>query len=206
MKFCDLRIADANFPRKPYKLLYSIIITGSARGIKLATLEGEATRPTAERVKEAIFSMIQFDLPDARVLDLFAGSGQLGLEALSRGAEKAHLVDRSADATTIIKQNAQKTRLWDRCRVVTMDYADYIRGTKGEKFDFIFLDPPYGSGMLKSALEKLAESDLIADNAWIFCEDETDDIFCGDEALAGKYNVEKQNRYGRVYITVLSRK
>ncbi len=182
------------------------IITGSARGTKLATLEGEATRPTAERVKEAIFSMIQFDLPDAHILDLFAGSGQLGLEALSRGAEKAHLVDRSAEATAIIKQNAQKTHLWDRCRVVTMDYADYIRGTKGEKFDFIFLDPPYGSGMLKGALEKLAASDIIADGAWIFCEDETDDIFGGDDALAEKYNVEKQNRYGRVYITVLTLK
>ena len=126
------------------------------------------TRPTAERAKEAMFSMIQFEIEGRRVLDLFAGSGQLGLEALSRGAEKAHLVDRSADATAIIKQNAQKTRLWERCRVVTMDFADYIRGTKGEKFDFIFLDPPYGSGMLKSALEKLAESELLADGAWIF--------------------------------------
>ena len=182
------------------------IITGSARGTKLATLEGEATRPTAERVKEAIFSMIQFDLPDSHVLDLFAGSGQLGLEALSRGAEKAHLVDRSAEATAIIKHNAQKTHLWDRCRVVTMDFADYIRGTKGEKFDFVFLDPPYGSGMLKAALEKLAESELLADGAWIFCEDETDDIFGGDETLAARFNVEKQNRYGRVFITVLTRK
>ncbi len=182
------------------------IITGSARGTKLATLDGDATRPTAERVKEAIFSMIQFDLPDSHVLDLFAGSGQLGLEALSRGAEKAHLVDRSADAAAIIKQNAQKTHLWDRCRVVNMDFADYIRGTKGEKFDFIFLDPPYGSGMLKTALEKLANAELLADGAWIFCEDETDDIFAGDEALAEKYNIEKQNRYGRVYITVLTLK
>ena len=182
------------------------IITGTARGIKLATLEGDATRPTAERVKEAIFSMIQFDLPDAHVLDLFAGSGQLGLEALSRGAAKAHLVDRSSDAVAIIKQNAQKTRLWERCRVVNMDYAEYIRGTKGEAFDFIFLDPPYGSGMLQGALKKLAESDIVADGAWIFCEDETDDIFGGDEALAERYSIEKQNRYGRVYITVLTRK
>ena len=182
------------------------IITGTARGTKLATLEGDATRPTAERVKEAIFSMIQFDLPDAYVLDLFAGSGQLGLEALSRGAAKAHLVDRSAEATAIIKQNAQKTHLWDRCRVVTMDYAEYIRGTKGESFDFVFLDPPYGSGMLAGALEKLADSDLLADGAWIFCEDETDDIFGTNEALAEKYNIEKQNRYGRIYITVLTKK
>ncbi len=182
------------------------IITGTARGTKLATLEGDATRPTAERVKEAIFSMIQFDLPDAHVLDLFAGSGQLGLEALSRGAEKAHLVDKSKDAVAIIKQNAQKTHLWDRCRVVNMDYADYIHGTKGEKFDFIFLDPPYSSGMVRSALEKLADSDIVADGAWIFCEDETEDVFGGDAVLAEKYNIEKQNRYGRVYITVLTRK
>ena len=181
------------------------IITGTARGTKLATLDGEATRPTTERVKEAIFSMIQFDLADAMVLDLFAGSGQLGLEALSRGAGKAHLVDRSAEAVDIIKKNAQKTHLWERCRLVLSDYAEYLRVSKGKfKFDFVFLDPPYGSGMLQKALAMLPDCDLLADGAWIFCEDETEDLFGGDEALASKFNVEKQNRYGRVYITVLS--
>lgn len=182
------------------------IITGSARGIKLATLEGTSTRPTAERVKEAIFSMIQFDLPDSYVLDLFAGSGQLGLEALSRGAEKAHLVDRSMDAYAIIKQNAQKTGLWNRCRLVAADYSEYLRVTKDIKFDFVFLDPPYGSGFIKDSLAKLAESDILADGAWIFAEDETDDIFGSDKKLADKYEVVKQNRYGRVYITVLTLK
>ncbi len=183
------------------------IITGTARGTKLATLDGEATRPTAERVKEAIFSMIQFDLPDATVLDLFSGSGQMGLEALSRGAEKAFLIDKSAEAVAIIKQNAQKTHLWDRCRLVLSDYAEYLRVSKGKyKFDFVFLDPPYGSGMLQKSLAMLAESDLLADGAWLICEDETDDIFGGDEALAAKYTIEKQNRYGRIYITVLSLK
>ena len=119
------------------------IITGTARGTRLQTLDGDATRPTAERVKEAIFSMIQFDLTDATVLDLFAGSGQLGLEALSRGAEKAHLIDKSADAVAIIKANAQKTHLWERCRLVLSDYAEYLRVSKGkQKFDFVFLDPP----------------------------------------------------------------
>lgn len=182
------------------------IITGSARGIKLATLEGTSTRPTAERVKEAIFSMIQFDLPDSYVLDLFAGSGQMGLEALSRGAEKAHLVDRSMDAYAIIKQNAQKTGLWSRCRLVAADYAEYLRVTKDIKFDFVFLDPPYGSGFLKDSLVKLADSDILADGAWIFTEDENDDPFNGDKKLADKYEVVKQNRYGRVFITVLTLK
>ena len=181
------------------------IITGTARGTKLQTLEGEATRPTAERVKEAIFSMIQFDLTDATVHDLFAGSGQLGLEALSRGAEKAHLVDKSADAAAIIKANAQKTHLWERCRLVLSDYAEYLRVSKGKReFDFVFLDPPYGSGMLQNSLKLLADADLLADGAWIICEDETDDVFGGDEELAAKYTVEKQNRYGRVFITVLT--
>ena len=183
------------------------IITGTARGIRLETLEGEATRPTAERVKEAVFSMIQFDLNDTVVLDLFSGSGQMGLEALSRGAESAHMVDKSASAVNIIKKNAQKCRLTDRCRIVTSDYADFIRSAKGKyKYDFIFLDPPYGSGMLTSALEKIADSDILADGAWIICEDENDDIFAGAPELAEKYSIEKQNRYGRVFITVLSAK
>ena len=183
------------------------IITGSARGIKLETLEGDATRPTAERVKEAIFSMIQFDLTDAFVLDLFGGSGQMGLEALSRGAEKAHLVDKSAQAVSIMKKNAQKCKLFDRCRIVASDYQEFLRSADGKyKYDFIFLDPPYGSGMLQDALRKIADADILCDGAWIFCEDETEDIFGEDTALAERFNVEKQNRYGRIYITVLSRK
>ncbi|MBQ8509165.1 MAG: 16S rRNA (guanine(966)-N(2))-methyltransferase RsmD [Clostridia bacterium] len=183
------------------------IITGTARGTKLATLEGEATRPTTERVKEAIFSMIQFDVPDSWFLDLFAGSGQMGLEALSRGAEKAHLIDKSPEAAAIIKQNAQKTHLWDRCRVLNMDWAEYLRSARGQyKFDFVFVDPPYGSGLLHDALDKLADSDLLADNAWIIAEDEKEDIFDGDEALAAKYEIVKSSRYSRVHIVVLTRR
>lgn len=183
------------------------IITGTARGIRLETLDGEATRPTAERVKEALFSMIQFDLPDTFVLDLFSGSGQMGLEALSRGAEKAHMVDKSAQAVNIIKKNAQKCRLFDRCRIVTSDFADFLRSANGKyKYDFIFLDPPYGSGMLETALDMIAKLDILNDGARIFCEDETEDIFAKNQALEEKYNVEKQSRYGRIYITVLTRK
>ncbi len=183
------------------------IITGTARGIRLDTLEGEATRPTAERVKEAIFSMIQFELTDSFVLDLFSGSGQMGLEALSRGAEKAHMVDKSAQAVNIIKKNAQKCRLFDRCRIVTADYAEYLRLANGKyKYDFIFLDPPYGSGMLEASLKLIAESDVLNDGAKIFCEDETEDIFGKAPELSEKYEIEKQSRYGRIFITVLKRK
>ena len=183
------------------------IITGTARGARLATLEGEATRPTAERVKEAIFSMIQFDLIDTSVLDLFAGSGQMGLEALSRGAEKAHLIDRSPEAVEIIRRNAEKTRLAEKCSIFCTDAIDYLRRSKGRcKFDYIFVDPPYGSGLVQETLKLLPDSGILNDGAWIFVEDETDDIFKGDEELAGRYNIAKQNRYGLVHITVLTLK
>ena len=125
------------------------IITGSARGTKLATLEGDATRPTTDRVKEALFSMIQFDIEGRNVLDLFGGCGQLALEALSRGAAKATIIDQSRDATNIIIENAKKTHLFDRCRISTADYTSFIRGAaKKEKYDIIFLDPPYNTGLL----------------------------------------------------------
>ncbi len=183
------------------------IITGTARGTKLATLDGENTRPTAERVKESLFSMIQFDLADAWVLDLFGGSGQMGLEAVSRGAERAQIVDKSAEAIKIIEQNVAKTHLADRCRVVQKDALEYLRSVKGRfKFDYVFLDPPYGSGLLHDALALLPECELLKPGAWIFAEDATDDIFAGDEVLAEMYNVEKCNRYGHTWVAVLTLK
>lgn len=180
------------------------IITGTARGTKLATLEGDNTRPTPERVKEAIFSMIQFELEDTSVLDLFSGSGQMGLEALSRGAEKAHLIDRSPEAAAIIRRNAEKTHLADRCSIMNEDAAEYIKSSKGRrKFDFVFLDPPYGSGLLHETLWLLSDGKLLNDGARIFAEDENGDPFDGDTALAEKYETVKSTGYGRVHISVL---
>ncbi len=182
------------------------IITGIARGVRLETLEGEVTRPTAERVKEALFSMIQFDLEDAEILDLFAGSGQLGLEALSRGSERAVLVDISSDATAIIKANAIKTRLFDKCRIVTMDYSAYIKGIAGKsKFDFIFADPPYSLKLVPTILEMIHEADILADNGIIVCETEDESILT-NERLEAAYEIIKQAKYGRVYITLLRAK
>lgn len=179
------------------------IITGTARGVKLETLEGEATRPTAERVKEALFSMIQFDLDEAEVLDLFAGSGQLGLEALSRGAARAVFTDMSSDATAIVKANAQKTRLFDKCRILTMDYKDYIRAAAGKnKFDFIFIDPPYALKLVPTVLEKIKTADILSENGIAVCETEDEDILTTDE-LKSSFEIIKQVRYGRVYLTLV---
>ncbi len=181
------------------------IITGTARGARLATLEGEATRPTAERVKEAVFSMIQFDLMDTTVLDLFAGSGQMGLEALSRGAQKAHFIDRSSDAVDIIKKNAEKTHLIEKSSIFCTDSIDYLKRSKGRcKFDYVFIDPPYGSGLVQESLKLLSDGAMLNDGAWLIVEDETEDIFSGDEELASRFNIERSNRYGRIYITVLT--
>ena len=205
------------------------IITGTARGIKLTTLEGDTTRPTAERVKEAVFSMIQFEIEGRVVLDLFAGSGQLALEALSRGAAKATVIDASREAMNVIMENAKKTRLFDRCRISCADYASFIRGAQGrEKYDIVFLDPPYGAGLMPEALRKLDRGELFAPGAVIVCETDngTDarpsrrnrseeeieareneailrDVFGGDEALAARYTVQKSVSYGRARITLL---
>ncbi len=121
------------------------IIAGSARRRLLATLDGtDITRPTIERVKEGLFSSIQFELSDKKVLDLFSGTGQLALEALSRGASSAVMIDENEKAFEILKANAQSTGLIKQCRIAKMDYSEYLKSasSKGEKFDIVFLDPP----------------------------------------------------------------
>ena len=120
------------------------VITGTARGRVLRTLEGEDVRPTTDRVKEAVFSIIQFEIEGRRVLDLFAGSGQLGIEALSRGAASATFVDMSKDSLSAVKYNLEHTKLGDNAKVVQTDALSFLKLTK-DKFDLVFLDPPYAS-------------------------------------------------------------
>ena len=175
------------------------IITGQARGTRLVTLEGEATRPTAEMVKEAVFSMIQFDIEGRRMLDLFSGSGQMGLEALSRGAASCDLIDSSAAACAVIKQNAQKTKLFEKCRVLTTDWAAFLRGCK-EKYDIVYLDPPYASGLIPKALDLLCAKELAAEGGFVFCESDSDEEFS-----APGFSVLRHNKYGRAYITLLKK-
>ena len=177
------------------------IITGVARGIRLETLDGLDTRPTAERVKESVFSMLQFEIENRNVLDLFAGSGQLGLEALSRGALSCTFVEKSLDAMNIVKKNAKKTKLIDKCKILNIDYKDYLRQSKiRDKFDIVFLDPPYSQKIIPEILECLVRFDMLNTNAKIICESE-DDI---EYSRAGLETI-KHNKYGRAYITVLTK-
>ncbi len=182
------------------------IITGSARGVRLETLEGEEiTRPTAERVKEAIFSAIQFETEGRRVLDLFGGSGQMGLEALSRGASACMFIDSSEEAIALIKRNAQKTRLSDRCRYLVSDYRNYLRKARGrEKFDLVFLDPPYAMHAHAEALRRLLDGDLVEPDCLFICESGEPDIFEGHEELAARFETRKTARYTHTYIHILT--
>lgn len=180
------------------------IITGSAKGKKLVSLEGEATRPTSERIKEAVFSSIQFDVEGRRVLDLFAGSGQMGLEALSRGAAKATFIDLSREAMDIVKQNAKTTGFFDVSHFLVSDWRNYIRKASGrEQFDLIFIDPPYAMECCADAAAYLAKTELIIPGAIVVLESGEEEINMDDPRLSG-YRVIKSTHYGKkTFVNIL---
>ena len=145
------------------------VITGKARGVQLKTPNGDATRPTADRVKEALFSIIQFELPGAVVLDLFGGTGQLGIEALSRGADRAVFVDAREDACDLIRENLKRTKLTQQGKVIHGDYMSYLNSCS-DKFHMIFLDPPYAEVFLERAIKRITEIDILHSNGIIIAE------------------------------------
>ena len=145
------------------------VITGKARGVQLKTPDGMLTRPTTDRVKEALFSIIQFEIPTAKVLDLFGGTGQLGIEALSRGAGGAVFVDAREEACNLIRENLRRTKLAQDAKVVRADYMDYLKRCK-EKFGIIFLDPPYAEVFLENALKCITEIDILQSGGIIVTE------------------------------------
>ena len=145
------------------------VITGKARGVQLKTPEGMLTRPTADRVKEALFSIIQFVIPGAKVLDLFGGTGQLGIEALSRGAGHCVFVDAREDACRLIRENLKRTQLEADAKVVRSDYMDYLKRCR-EKFQIILLDPPYAEVFLENSLKQIAEIDILQSGGIIVTE------------------------------------
>lgn len=179
------------------------IITGKAKGVRLKTLEGLATRPTSERVKEAVFSMLQFDIEGRTVLDLFAGSGQMSLEALSRGAKSAVLIDKSADAVRIIEDNVNHCNLKTQCVIRRCEYLDYLRASKNVKFDIVFLDPPYSSHFYRPALAALIEYGMLKSTSLIVCESGEAEIFDGDEKLQNCFEIYKSSKYGKTFVTIL---
>lgn len=179
------------------------IISGLARGTKLYTLEGENTRPTLDRVKEPLFSIIQNNIKNAVVLDLFAGSGALGLEALSRGAQKAIFCDKSYDAIEIIKKNINKTHLEEKSEILCMDYKKCLKNTN-ERFDLIFIDPPYKQDIAISAVEIILDNKLLAKDGLIIIEtDEEKRELQEIKQLEHNIEIIDVRTYGRVKLIFL---
>ena len=174
------------------------IITGKAKGKKLFTLEGDATRPTSERIKGAIFSAIQFDVEGRRVLDLFAGSGQMGLEALSRGATKATFIDASREAMEIVKKNAMHTGFADDSKFIVSDSANYLRKAAGrDKYDLVFIDPPYAMNLCKKSLEALLRYEALNKGAIVVLESGDEEIDLEAEPYSN-FEVIKSASYGKM--------
>ena len=174
------------------------VITGKARGVALKTPDGQHTRPTSDRVKEALFSIIQFDIPGTTVLDLFGGTGQLGIEALSRGAKRAVFVDEREDACRLIKENLRRTQLEQDGQVVRSDYLSYLNRCR-EKFGIIFLDPPYAEVFLENSLKCITEIDIL----------ESGGIMVAERPLGKElpwdfpgYSRSKDYKYGKTLITL----
>ena len=172
------------------------IITGSAKGKKLQSLEGDATRPTSDRIKGAMFSSIQFDIENRRVLDLFAGTGQLGLEAMSRGAESVTFVDAERAAIDLVKANARSTGFFEKCRYSVSDWRNFIRKASGrDTYDLVFIDPPYAMECCAEAVELLRDKELIIPGAILVLESGDEDM-SGIGELSG-FEVLKSTSYGK---------
>ena len=178
------------------------VITGSARGRRLAELPGLDTRPTTSKMKEGLFSAIQFDIEGRRVLDLFAGTGQLGIECLSRGAAFCDFVDSAPAALKIVRKNVQTCGLEDRTAFHGKDFAAFL-GRCREKYGIIFLDPPYASGNLERALDLITTIDIVVENGIIVCESPADRVLPEPPA---PYEKGREYRYGRIKFTLYRRR
>lgn len=169
------------------------VITGTARGRKLKTPENYDIRPTTDNVKESVFNILQFDIEGRRVLDLFAGTGQLGIECLSRGAREAVFVDQDRKAVDIVKENLKTCGF--KAPVVQADAISYLRGCG--KFDLIFIDPPYDSNLYESVLETINLVDILSDGGIIICEARREREL---PEMRAPYRKRKEYNYGRVKI------
>ncbi len=174
------------------------VISGKAKGVALKTPDGMVTRPTADRVKEALFSILQFELPGTRVLDLFAGTGQLGIEALSRGANSAVFVDQRMEACNLVRENLRRTKLETEANVVCADYLSFLQRCK-QHFDIILLDPPYAEVFLENALKIITEIDILQSSGIIVTERPVEKPL--NFEFPG-YNRTRDYKYGKTLLTI----
>ena len=174
------------------------VITGTARGRRLREPLGMDIRPTTDMVKEAVFNIVQFDVEGRRVLDLFAGTGQMGIEALSRGAESCVFVDSSRDAVRLVQQNLASCGL--KGEVLMTDAVGYLE--RCGKFDLIFVDPPYDSGLYEKVLKTINKFDILTEGGIIVCESRRETVL---PELTEPYYIHREYRYGKVKLTVYKR-
>ncbi|MBQ9648380.1 MAG: 16S rRNA (guanine(966)-N(2))-methyltransferase RsmD [Oscillospiraceae bacterium] len=177
------------------------VITGTARGRRLGELKGQETRPTTGKVKEGVFSALQFDIEGRRALDLFAGTGQMGIEALSRGAASCTFVDRRKDAAQLVRDNLAVCGLADKAQVVCGDAMGFLSSLRG-KYDLIFLDPPYADDLLERAVAHIARFDILAPRGIIVAECPAEKTL---PALSAPYHIHREYRYGKIKVTVYHR-
>ena len=172
------------------------VITGIARGKRLVAPDGNDVRPTSDKVKEALFSVLQFDIEGRRILDLFAGSGQLGIEALSRGAESCVFVDNSRASINLVKKNLELTGLFEKAKIVQSDFSSFAAMSR-DIFDIVFLDPPYAAGMLTDAIKAVLP--LMSDYGMIICE-YPPEVNIPEEI--GGFSIYRTYRYGKINVAI----
>jgi len=177
------------------------IISGIRRGHKLVGFDGEKIRPTTDRVKESVFNLIQEFIPNSKVLDLFAGSGSLGFEAMSRGAESVVFVDKDIESLNVVKKNATSLAFSGDVKILHMSYDEFFKNSK-DCFDIIFLDPPYNKGFIEPVLSDIAQNSRISENGIVVLESDNTDMHGEIDGLS----ILKQRKYGRSYITVYQRR
>ncbi|MDU2197518.1 MAG: 16S rRNA (guanine(966)-N(2))-methyltransferase RsmD [Peptostreptococcaceae bacterium] len=176
------------------------VISGKARGLKLDTPKNQDVRPTTDRVKESLFNMINSYIMDSNILDLFAGTGSLGIECLSRGAKNCVFVDKSKDSINIVRSNVKKARVENESTILNVDFKDAVKrlSTQNQKFDVIFMDPPYYENMFIECLKSIDKFNLLDEDGIIVVEHDTKDLF---EDSIGRLNKSREKKYGNTTLT-----
>lgn len=183
------------------------VISGKARGTKIYTLDEKITRPTLDRVKESLFNIIQSKVEDSVFLDLFAGSGAIGIEAASRGAEKVILCDKSKEAIEIINKNLEKTHLKEKTEIYNTDYLkclNTLEETK-QKIDIIYIDPPYALNLIENSINKILEMDNISEKTLIILETDEEERILKFLENKNEFNLLDKRKYGRASIIFINK-